>query len=203
MSLAKKPHIPPMAKPTVNVPSPYNRGRERFIQYLVNQMGWTRGAELGIWRGRTFLHLLKECPQLTMIGVDLWAPQPDNQGPENWIDWPHEKYEAHVRNMSEQFSGRALIVKDTTDNAAEMVEDGTLDFVFIDADHSSEAVERDIRNWHPKVRDGGWIIGHDINWESVQPVVERLLPGYIVGPDNVWARPKGELGVVVGQVEIG
>jgi hypothetical protein len=202
MTQAKKPYIPPTAKPTVNAPAPHNKGREWFIQYLVNKNGWTSGAELGIWRGRTFLHLLEHCPQLTVIGVDLWAPQPDNPGPENWVDWPHQKYEAHVRKMSQKFGERAVIIKDTTDNAAEQVEDNSLDFVFIDADHSTDAVERDIRTWHPKVKDTGWIIGHDINWDTVCPVVEHHLPGYIIGPDNVWARPKGRLGIIITQVEI-
>jgi hypothetical protein len=39
--------------------------------------------------------------------------------------------------------------------------DGTLDFVFIDADHSGEAVGRDIDAWRPKVRPGGILAGHD------------------------------------------
>jgi hypothetical protein len=128
-----------------------------------------------------------------MIGVDLWQEQPDNPGPENYVNWPHQKYETYVRKMSEPFGSRAIIIKDSTDNAVKRIQDNTLDFVFIDADHSSEAVERDIRNWHPKIKDKGWIIGHDINWDTIQPVVERLVPNYIVAHDNVWARPKGEL----------
>lgn len=45
--------------------------------------------------------------------------------------------------------------------AAEQVEDGWADFVFIDAAHSYAAVKQDIEAWRPKVRPGGWLGGHD------------------------------------------
>ena len=45
--------------------------------------------------------------------------------------------------------------------AAKRVEDGSLDFVFIDGDHSYDGCKRDIAAWTPKVKLGGWIGGHD------------------------------------------
>ena len=45
--------------------------------------------------------------------------------------------------------------------AAADVTDGSLDFVFIDADHTYPAVVADIAAWWPKVKPGGWIGGHD------------------------------------------
>jgi hypothetical protein len=37
----------------------------------------------------------------------------------------------------------------------------SLDFVFINADHSYEGCAADIHAWLPKVKAGGWIGGHD------------------------------------------
>lgn len=48
-----------------------------------------------------------------------------------------------------------------TSEAADYVEDGWADFVFIDAAHSYEAVKDDITRWQCKVRPGGWFGGHD------------------------------------------
>jgi hypothetical protein len=56
----------------------------------------------------------------------------------------------------------------------------------VDGDHGSEAVETDIRNVLRKLKPSGILIGHDIDWPSVRSVVERLLPGFGTGPDNVW-----------------
>jgi hypothetical protein len=39
--------------------------------------------------------------------------------------------------------------------------DGELDFVYLDADHTYEAVKADIAAWWPKVRVGGTLGGHD------------------------------------------
>lgn len=35
------------------------------------------------------------------------------------------------------------------------------DYVYIDANHSYEAVKEDIEHWYPKVKTGGYISGHD------------------------------------------
>ena len=40
-------------------------------------------------------------------------------------------------------------------------EDGSLDFVFIDASHEYEHVKADILKWYPKVKNGGVLAGHD------------------------------------------
>lgn len=186
----------PNATPTIDINQISERGnyrgiikpfREHWLSHLANKHQWSRGAELGVWKGRTFLHLLKRCPKLTMIGVDLWAPQPTNNGPENYVDWNHAEFEKNVRKQSEQYGGRAIIYKMSTLEAAEHVADESLDFVFIDADHSSEAVRNDITVWSSKVKPSGMILGHDINWPTVKIVIDELCPSYEVGPDNVWA----------------
>lgn len=164
--------------------------REQWIAALVKEHGWTRGAELGIWRGRTYLFLLEMCPSLTLIGVDLWEPQPDNKGLETYEDWPHKQHEENCRKQAKKFGDRSVIIKGWTTKAAEQVDDNSLDFVFVDADHSTEAVRADIQAWWPKVKGTGWIIGHDINWPIVKVVADELLPGYVIGPDNAWARAK-------------
>ena len=64
-----------------------------------------------------------------------------------------------------------------------------VDFVFVDADHSTEGVLRDLTAWAPKVRPGGLIVGHDINWRSVLRAVEAYFgPGRFIRhlPDNLW-----------------
>lgn len=178
------------AKPTIRVHPQWKR--EHWIAHLATTNHWKEGAELGVWKGRTFLHLLRACPKLTMHGVDLWAPQPDNDGPEQYTEpqWQHDQFEKMVRTGAEPYQTRAHIYKMSTHEASKLFSDESLDFIFIDADHSSEAVRQDINDWVPKVKSTGWIIGHDINWPPVKAVVDELVPGYVIGPDNAWGRPK-------------
>lgn len=62
--------------------------------------------------------------------------------------------------------------------AAHLYDDASLDFVFIDADHSYYAVAQDIDAWRPKVRSGGLLAGHDFcNWPGfgvIEAVSERF-----------------------------
>lgn len=43
----------------------------------------------------------------------------------------------------------------------EQIPDGSLDSVFIDGDHSYEAVKNDLIFWWKKIRKGGWMLGDD------------------------------------------
>jgi SAM-dependent methyltransferase len=55
--------------------------------------------------------------------------------------------------------------------AAHSYADGSLDFVFLDNDHSAPHVLKELKAWWPKVKPGGVLAGHDINWPSVSKAV--------------------------------
>ena len=52
------------------------------------------------------------------------------------------------------------IVGDSAD-AAKGFPDGSVDLVFVDADHSYDGVQRDVSAWWPKVKFKGQMLGHD------------------------------------------
>jgi len=180
--------VPPLVPPTVSVGAP-GWLRFEFLAYCVNYFGWATGAELGLWEGKTISHVLARCPQLSMLGVDLWEAQPDNPGPEGYEGWDHDEHERICRERCAPFGDRARLIKGYTVTAANEVEDASLDFVFIDADHSEQGCRADISAWLPKIKPTGWIMGHDINWPGVKAAVGDMLPGYEIGPDVVWFRP--------------
>lgn len=117
---------------------------------LAERNNWQRGVELGLGNGRLFSRLL--ALGVDMIGVDLGL-RPER------------------RAAVEAIGGKVLWMP--TDEAAEHVEDGWADFVFIDAAHSYPAVKGDIAAWLPKVREGGWFGGHD--YHSAHPGVIRAV----------------------------
>lgn len=151
--------------------------RWKTLERLVNENRWTVGVELGVWQGETFKYLVSNCPELTMTGVDLYAAQPEHQGPEKWTagenghPWDHNSYYRDILQFSNNYPNRAHIIKDYTTEAAKRFEDSSIDFVFIDADHGHEGCLRDITAWAPKVRTGGYVIGHDIHFPTVRQAV--------------------------------
>lgn len=170
--------------------------REVFIEALVKQHGLLAGAELGLWQGRVFLHLLKTCPELSMIGVDAWKARPENkdlEGGETYDTWDMESFESSVRLAASEFGPRSTILKMDTTEAAKEVENDSLDFIFIDASHDYDSVSEDLDNWVPKVRTGGFVVGHDWDWPTVRKAVREVFPASSIqqGVDNVWWTLKG------------
>lgn len=154
--------------------------RMATLAALIRERGWERGAELGLWQGATLGYLLGAFPDLRMIGVDNWAAV----GPYEGKDMIGA--EAMVRRIARAFPSRCVIKKASTVDAATTVQDGSLDFVFIDASHDTESVVADIRAWQPKLRHGGKLCGHDADWPEVMRALAQELVGYSVLGGNVW-----------------
>lgn len=174
-----------------------NDYRWTTIERFVKANGWTTGAELGVWEGETYRHLIAHCPDLTLIGVDLYAAQPDNTGPEKWTPgenghaWDHERYHQRILAFCAAHQPRAIFHRGYTHEVAERIADASLDFVFIDADHSFDGVRRDIDAWAPKVRPGGYVMGHDIHFDTVRAAVElRYGDAYRTADDFLWYHVK-------------
>jgi hypothetical protein len=171
--------------------------RELVLEKFAKDMKWTKGAELGVWKGRTFKHLLNAVSDLHLIGVDLYAPQPDSNGPEKWLpgenghEWDHETYFTELSKFCEETGGRGAILRMTTTQAASLIDDESLNFIFIDADHSYEGCNRDIHDWSPKVKKGGYIIGHDIDWDEVNRAIRNNFgDDFHEEADNIWWHQK-------------
>jgi predicted O-methyltransferase YrrM len=52
--------------------------------------------------------------------------------------------------------------------AARRYADASLDFVFIDAAHDTASVLKDLEAWWPKIKPGGILAGHDVDFTGVQ-----------------------------------
>ena len=140
--------------------------------------------------GRFTKHILLHVPGSHMTGVDSWCELPtrDEPGAETYERWPMARYRAEALALAGHFPGRCRMIEMTTDEAALVVPDSSVDFVFVDADHTEEAVARDIAAWTPKVRLGGLIAGHDIRWPTVRRAVAASGPFEEAGHDQVWLR---------------
>jgi hypothetical protein len=142
---------------------------------LVQQHDWRRGAELGVDKGVLFNMLLTSCPQLHLTGVDTF---------------PVTKRREHCLGLEDEFGpDRAKLFVMTTQAASAQVPDASLDFVFIDADHSYSAVLDDIQHWRSKVRSGGWLGGHDYNvhFPGVMKAVQHQFGKRVkTWPGSVW-----------------
>lgn len=169
------------------------KSRWEVLAKLIKDNNMTNVAELGTWWGKTFSYLLKNCPNTSVLTVDQFKVKDatGELGYETYNGWNMPKFKTHAIQIADSYKDRAkLLVMDTTE-ASKCVEDASLDLVFIDAGHSERELKLDIQNWSPKLKKGGYLSGHDINWESVKRVVDVECKGYSVDDDNTWYIKKG------------
>lgn len=120
-------------------------------------MGCKAAAEIGVEQGEYSKVLIQGTVKLSLI--DPWAGYPgyrDHVSQDKLNGFYHK-----VCDLSLRYQPGMYIVRDYSVHAAERFVDGSLDLVYIDANHSLPCVIEDLRAWVPKVRSGGIIAGHD------------------------------------------
>ena len=127
---------------------------EKLIPLLVEGVGAESYLEFGIHFGETFLKVKAN----QIVGVDLeFSPPWLTKG--TWPVGPGMKiFEMSTSEFIETHAAKYA----------------PYDFVFIDADHSAEAVEKDFHGIYPHVADEGLICLHDTNPESVHDTDPKL-----------------------------
>jgi hypothetical protein len=158
---------------------------------LICRYGLKTGVELGVSHGFHAQHLLEACPNLELVGVDAYRHIRHGGGYDHISE---EQFDDTCRKARGYLvpTGRWRLMQMTTAQAAKIFR-GPADFLFIDADHSYDAVRQDIRDWFDFVRSGGIVAGHDYGqpmWPGVKQAVDEVLAGWglkaNVGLGTVW-----------------
>lgn len=157
-----------------------------------------RSVEVGVFRGVLSRYLLKN-GVARLFMVDNWAPvheQPDHyRATRDYCAGlsPEEcaSNEALAREVARQSGDKAKVLKMPSVEAARQINDASMDFVFLDADHSEQGLRADIAAWIPKVKKGGWIGGHDYlnnhpeyDFSGVKRAVDEAFPEGVELDDN-------------------
>lgn len=159
---------------TAGGPTLVPRISRKQLPHIVREMGFVRGAEIGVWKGAFSALFCIANPDLHMLCVDPWLSYPAWRDTKN--EMPPEDAE-RIMNESYTTAKSALarhnctIVRNFSTEAAKSVPDASLDFVYIDSNHVYDAVIEDIKAWTPKVRPGGIVSGHDYRVFSNKPTI--------------------------------
>ena len=120
------------------------------------ELGFTKGAEIGVADGRYAEILCQTIPDLEYYGIDVWAEYDGNWRDNNYQNVAYERAKDRLKDY-----GKSNLIKRTSLEASSLIPDDYLDFVFIDGSHLFDNVMLDILLWSKKVRKGGIISGHD------------------------------------------
>lgn len=136
-----------------NLPYTGWAGTRVQLAELFGELGFNKGAEIGVRDGQYSEVLCKANPNLEILCVDPWHKfAMHSQATMDGI---------YAQAATRLAPYKATLIKKTSMDAVKDVPDRSLDFVYIDGLHEFEPVMLDIIHWAPKVRSGGILAGHD------------------------------------------
>lgn len=122
----------------------------------------TRVAEVGVWKGSFAAAMLAACPAIEMyVMVDPWRHLDEWNKPANVDGATFEAIRLEAMAATEFAASRRRVLRGTTLEVIDAIEDASLDFVYIDGDHTLSGVVTDLIAMRPKIRPGGFLGGDD------------------------------------------
>jgi len=154
----------------------HTKGRQNLAK-VMNDMGLKKAVEIGCRYGESAILWKTNIPDLDLTCIDPYrAYHRVSQERQDLI------YAGACKNAEEH--GFKIIRKASLD-AVDQFEDGSLDFVNIDGDHTFDAAVQDIIKWAAKVRIGGLILVHDycaFGMSGVIPAVDAYTNCHWIDP---------------------
>ena len=155
--------------------------RLRGLTNLFRELGYKVGAEIGVSKGyySKWIVMKTKCEKLYCIdpwlAYDRYVESCIPDGQKVW----NERLETAKHRLGRWDGNIVEFVKKTSMDAVNDFMDNSLDFVFIDGNHTFEYVINDIAEWEKKVKPGGIIAGHDYYMSFDTPVISKVNIEYI------------------------
>lgn len=168
---------------------------------LFETLGFKSGVEIGTYKGIYTETLAKS--NLRVYTVDPWL---------SYSDYPYfssrpTQTEPNFRNQNEMDSQyeearrrlekypNVTIIRKTSMEALNDFDDNSIDFVYIDGNHTFKYVAEDICGWIKKVKSGGIVAGHDYIYANpkdfhVRHVVDAYVQAHAIQKFWVLGRKK-------------
>ncbi len=158
--------------------------REGLKRMRRSRLLWTLPSggtcvEIGVWKGDFSQQILTATNPARLVLVDPWQYVPGT----NWYGriGSQEKMDAMHQAVVMRFATRpeVEVIRARSADAAPMFEDGTLDWVYVDGDHSYEGCRDDLVTYAPKLKPGGLLVGDDYRDTPGRDGVKRAVDEFL------------------------
>jgi len=144
-------------------------------------------VEIGSYLGASSSFLASAAKEKngTLYCIDTWKNEAMDEAPRDTYGQFIQNTK-HYKNWIVPMRGKSVeVAKDFNKD---------IDMLFIDGDHSYQAVKADVDAWFPKLKNGAIVVFHDCGWaEGVQKVIEEIVKSMQIGKGNAlpniyWAK---------------
>ena len=145
-------------------------------------------VEIGVFGGRSAIAMAMACQEIghgSVTGIDPWTKSAALEGgttkenDEWWaaldIDQVYRTCISTIKTVGVEDYLQILKMHDA--EALGLFDDGSIDMLHVDSNHSEVVSVRTVRDWTPKVSAGGIVVMDDSNWATTQRAVELLRDG--------------------------
>jgi len=143
--------------------------RENLPKFF-KKMGYAVGAEIGVYKGEFTEKFCKA--GLKMYAIDPWHSY-GGAGRAAKEQKRQDFLYGHTQRTLAPYLD-CTIIRKTSMDAVHYFKDESLDFVYIDGDHSFKHIAEDIYEWTWKVRKGGVVSGHD--YLGNNSIAQKMIP---------------------------
>ena len=176
----------------------FNPGDIAFYKEIIEQFnGPAHFVEIGSYKGKSSSFMAVEIANskknIKFDCVDTWEGSPEHQAGGNLEDADvindliFDVFKKNMEPVKDYYTAKRM----PSLQASASYPDNSLDFVFIDADHSYQSVREDIIAWWPKVKNGGIISGHDYQMGTPGVIAaSNELLGYVRVTGSCWWHKK-------------
>ena len=163
------------------------------IRQCVLQSNAQLCVEIGVWKGSSLM-CFAEALEVTggrVIGIDPYLMDAarnkiGNKKLENLV------YEVLVKDQSvrdgvyenlkrtiqdHNLGDTIMLVRERSENYSACLDPESVDVLHIDGNHNEECVSRDIKQYLPLVKPGGYVVMDDVRWPPVAKAIRQHLLG--------------------------
>lgn len=138
-----------------------------------------KGLEIGVCRGENIVRFLEDCPNIAHIdAIDPFTAYDDPNG--GMTQEMMDNFHALAQKNFSDHPSRVTLHRMSSVEFAKQFPDASYDYIFIDGDHSYDAVISDLRAWFPKIKNGGIFSGHDVLVKDVQRALAEFRDAHTI-----------------------
>jgi len=134
-------------------------------------------VEVGVWKGQSLSYFIIDSINKNK-NIQIYAVDSFEGSAEHFRDKEpsimNKTLFTEFTNNMKTLESRYKCLKMPSEEAYKIFADNSIDILFLDAAHDYENVSKDLRNWYPKIKQGGILAGHDYSpgWPVVIAVDE-------------------------------
>ena len=136
--------------------------RNTLIKEICNRIVSPRVLEIGVFRGEFLDYIVNNCSISTIDGVDLFRGE-SCSGDVDGNNVVYYNLDKSYQELTEKYKNSSVVKLFQSDSSSYLntVDNDYYDIIYIDGDHSYNGVKKDLSASFEKVKNGGYIMGHD------------------------------------------